>query len=277
MMIRVDPTELTTVAEMLRSCSTELADTGSSLWSCLQCPMPAELASLVDQLVAAADRALDLSALELQAGAVLLSLRAQIAHNDIVAAATLGAGGPAPGPLAAGAGVGIVGGTSFGASIDTSASGSLLGPMVIGGSTFSSSIGSPSPGSLLGPMVVGGSTFSSSIGTPSGGWGTGSMIIGGGMGGGGGGVMSGVMALAQTAQNFSERAQARIDRIVRNPASSPFEIGLALNAQAGLGWSISHQLAPSRRELEDVYGPLTESEIRSLSPYTLFEPPRLIP
>ena len=81
-----------------------------------------------------------------------------------------------------------------------------------------------------------------------------------------------VMVLAQTAQNFRDRAQSKIDAIIRNPNSSPAEIQIALNAQGGLGESLSHVIAPSRTELENKKGPLTDGLIDAISPHTLFHP-----
>ena len=60
------------------------------------------------------------------------------------------------------------------------------------------------------------------------------------------GPMGGVMALAQTAQNFRESAQASIDRIVRNPQTTPAEFRIAMNAQFGLGDALQSHARPQR-------------------------------
>jgi hypothetical protein len=278
MFVRVDPDELVAVADVLRSGAIEAADIGTGLWSCVQCAMPSDIRGVVDQIVGSADRALDVSAGVMSSSATDLMNRAQVARTDVLAAATVSAAAPPSGAA-------IIGGTPPIAMTMTNVDGSpadfsLFGPAVIGGTppiamTITNVDGSPADFGSFGTAVIGGTpplamTITNPDGTPANFGSFGPAVIGGTMlGTSGVGAMDGVMALAQVGQNMRERAQARIDAIVSNPNSSGFAVGLALNAQGRLGYGINHLLAPSVTALEDQYGPLTDSAIRSLSPYTL--------
>jgi hypothetical protein len=87
-MIVVDAAELTLVAETLRSCAVQAADIGSQLWACVECPLPADVAATLGERVAAADRTLDATAVDLGVLATDVSNRASIAANDSLAAAS---------------------------------------------------------------------------------------------------------------------------------------------------------------------------------------------
>jgi hypothetical protein len=108
--INVDPGELNATADLLRAGAAEAADIGTALWACADCPMPAQLRSLVDQLVAAADRALDVSAVQLGGWANDLANRAQIAYTDALTASSITSGYSGPPAVQVGAGAGLIGG-----------------------------------------------------------------------------------------------------------------------------------------------------------------------
>lgn len=100
-MITIDPAELMAAAETLRSCSIEAADIGTQLWACGQCPMPADLQVVVDQLVAVVDRSLDAVAAQLLAQSVDVTNRAMIALNDSLASTSAVVTTPPPSPSSA--------------------------------------------------------------------------------------------------------------------------------------------------------------------------------
>jgi hypothetical protein len=274
-MIMVDPAELRATADTLRSCAIENADIGSQLWACAQCAMPPAIDATVNELVAAADRALDASAAHLQARAGDLMNRAAIAAHDPITATSV-ATAPATTTTSIGdilTGMNIVGGSS-GSNFTIGGTDPWRTGAIVGGSgSFLATSGVISGSGLLGPMVIGGSdSFLATSGVISGSGLLGPTVVGGGVPLGGTGVMSGVMALAQTAQIFRDRAQGRIDRIVANSSVGSPGFQMAMNAQSALGDSLSHTLAPSVRELEDRFGPLTTSQIEMISPHTLTRP-----
>jgi hypothetical protein len=110
--ISVDPDELLATSGVLRGCSSEAADIGSQLWSCVGCQMPGEIRGLVDQVVAAADRALDEAGVQLSLWSTDLANRAQIARTDSLTAASM-AGAPVSTSVTgtvAGGSAGLIGG-----------------------------------------------------------------------------------------------------------------------------------------------------------------------
>jgi hypothetical protein len=274
-MIMVDPAELTATAETLRSCAIESADIGSQLWACAQCAMPPAINATVNDLVAAADRALDASAAHLRARASDLTNRAAIAANDPITASSV-ATAPTTTTTSIGdilTGMNIVGGGSGSNFTIGGTDPWRTGAIVGGAGSFLATSGVISGSGLLGPMVIGGgNSFSATSGVISGSGLLGPTVVGGGVPLGGTGPMSGFMALAQTAQTFRERAQVRIDRIVANSSVGSPDFQIAMNAQSALGDSLSHTLAPSVRELEGRFGPLTTSQIEMISPHTLTRP-----
>lgn len=160
--ITVDPGELTATADLLRAGAAEAADIGTALWACADCPMPAQLRPLVDQLVASADRALDVSAMQLGSWANDLTNRAQIAYTDALTAASITSGysGPPTVPLVGGAG--LIGG-SFGTANVTIGAG-----------------GGPSTGGYGTPLIGGGfGTYNVTIGDGTTPYGSGAPLIGG--------------------------------------------------------------------------------------------------
>ena len=153
MMITIDPNELVVASETLRSCAVESAEIGSQLAACACCPMPPELQHVVDQLVLAVDRALDSVSARLDAQAVDLSSRAQIAANDSLAAAGTVVGTDtyttedwSTGPTSWMAPMST--GTSGGFGVDT---GSWTAPMTVGAS---GGFGGVDTGSWTAPMTV---------------------------------------------------------------------------------------------------------------------------
>ena len=275
MMIRIDPAEMSAASDTLRSSATESADIGAQLWSCVQCAMPANIHSAVDQLIVAADRALDVSAGVVANWAGDLMRRGDLARNQSLEAA-ITTSPVVSATVPAGAIVG--GGNPYGTISTGSAQGILGGTMTIGGTSIYDGI-TPMGG---GTMTIGGTSIYDGI-TPMGG---GTMTIGGTsiydgitpMGGGtmtiGGptaGSQNPFMALARVADANQQRAQARIDAIVRNPSSTPAAVGFALDAQWEQGNGIRTLLAPSRREIEDKYfhGKVASiTEIQKISPNT---------
>ena len=87
MRITIDPNEMAAASETLHNCAAEAADIGSQLSSSAACPMPADVQSVVDQVVLTVDRALDEVAARLDAQAADLGRRADIAAGDSLAAA----------------------------------------------------------------------------------------------------------------------------------------------------------------------------------------------
>jgi hypothetical protein len=266
-MILVDPFELNTASETLRSCAAETADIGTQLWACAQCAMPAEINATVNALVATADRVLDATAANLSLRSTDLANRAAIAANDPVAASTVATSPTTSGVWGVIGGMNIVGGNSGPGFTIVGGTNPYAGTSIVGGGgPFGDGAGFFTGGgfSAIGTTTIGGGgPFGDGSGFYTG-LGTGSRRFDGPMGG--------VMALAQTAQNFRESAQARIDRIVRNPQTTPTEFRIAMNAQWGLGDSVSHTLAPSVSALEAQYGPLSDGQIEAISPHTLFRP-----
>lgn len=274
--IAVDPDELSATAGLVRTSAAEVADVGAALASCTCCAMPPDVESLVTQIVATADRILDLVAQRLNGAADDLLGRAGVATNDSLTAASA-ATGPAlaptefivgggmsfspvvtPAPL----GGAVVGGTTpwtmTGPGIDSAVIG---GASIVGGTAPWSMTGSD-VSSLIGGSVVGG-TSSWTLTTP-----LPSPLTGivGGTPNYAAGPMGGVMALAEAAQASRERATARIDRILANPNSSQFAVNVALNASDGLNDSMRTITAPSRAELERSWGrPISLSEFHALN------------
>jgi hypothetical protein len=282
--IIVDPSELGIASETLRGCAVEAADIGSQLWSCAGCAMPPDIQQVVEQIVVASDRALDSVGEQLSGYSTDLANRAQIATTDSLTAAVAASTGTAVSSASGGVGSFIIGGTPLndfqiiapdGSPVSTSPSTTT---MIIGGTPLNDFqvIGpdgvpiSTSPSTAT--MTIGGNPPNDiQIIGPDGvpvapaGWTT--MIIG--APDYSQGPMSGVMALAEASDNIRRRAQARIDAIAANPNSSAAAIRIAMNAQNAMSDGLLHQLAPSRSELEARHGPLTDGEIRSMSPHTL--------
>ena len=259
MLITIDPAELTVAAETLRSCAIEAADIGSQLWACAQCPMPADLRGVVDQLVVVVDRALDAVAVQLDARAVDLTNRAQIAATDSLAAATVG--------TAATPSIAVEGGSLVGSWLDgmdqpvvTTADGSLVDSWLGG---MDQPVVTTADGSLVDSWFDGMNQPRPTIG----GWAPFStMSIGGNS------------ALGITITNADG-----------SPATSPFGTTMtiggsspngllnmnryALHAQDNMNYDVSHQLAPSRLDLEAKFGYLpTDRDLELFSPYTLPNP-----
>lgn len=258
--------ELIEASRVLEAAAVEAADLGTQLASCVGCPMPPVVRSSVNHLIATADSVLDSIALRLHGEAVDLARRAVLAATDsLTAAVSVDAGGSA----------------WFGSYIPPST-------MVLGGSTPAFTVHHPdgTPAYMPTMAVIGGTSSPSfTVVGPNGepGYSPSMAVIGGhswstpsagsaltGVIGPSSGDGWGLMSLARAQQTITDRAQARIDRIIANPNSSAFEIGVAMRAQGTLGDNISHILAPSRRDLENRFGyPLTDSQIRSISPFTL--------
>ena len=131
MRIVVDPIEMGAVSKVLQQCAVEVADIGSQLASCVDCPMPSAVAGDVNSLIATADVVLDRVGAALTNEAIGLVSRGIIAALDSLAAAS---GGPSL------SGVGVIGGNSGLGMTITSADGtsaqSLLGGVgVVGGNS----------------------------------------------------------------------------------------------------------------------------------------------
>ncbi|HEY4609987.1 MAG TPA: hypothetical protein VIH06_12300 [Ilumatobacteraceae bacterium] len=88
MRILVDPDELGSAAEVLRQCSVEVADIGSQLSGCADCPMPPAVAADVSALMSAVDVLLDRVGEGFVNDAIGLVGRAIVAALDSLAAAS---------------------------------------------------------------------------------------------------------------------------------------------------------------------------------------------
>ena len=311
MMITVDPTELSAASETLRSCAVEAADIGSQLWSCAQCPMPADIQPLVDGLVGATDRALDSVAARLGTFSVDLANRAQIATTDSLAAASVAVdpNSQLAATLTGGTllGTSVIGGANdslFGGFTVVQPDGTVIDPTWMAGMTTVSTVGGPNDslfggftvvqpdGTVIDPTWMTGMTTTTTIG------GNNDSLFGGftitnpdgsvvdptwmagmtkmsviGAPDYTGTPMSGILALAQASDNLQQDSRNRINAIVNNPLASAEAVRVALNANSHLGDGTAHLLAPSRSELEASVGhALTDSEIKMMSPNTIMEP-----
>jgi len=254
-MITIDPNELTAASETLHGCATEAADIGSQLWACSCCTMPADIQGVVDQLVVAVDRALDSVAARLDAQAVDLTNRAQIATTDSLAAAGVvveqnNVTGTTPGPVV----YTSIGGSLIDGGVTITTPDliqAVVGQTIVGGIgimpgdvTITNPDGTPA-NNLLGPSVIGPPDYSQ-------------------------GPASGYMALAEVLDKRVRLQQARIDAIVSNPNATGAEFAAAMRAQDGIGNVAATILAPSREEIEASYNTnwLPDDFIHSISPHT---------
>jgi hypothetical protein len=251
MMITIDPNELTVASDTLHSCAAEAADIGSQLWACACCVMPADVQGVIDQLVIALDRALDSVAARLDAQAVDLGNRAQIATTDSLAAAGVVVEsntitGTSPGPVT----YTTIGGSSlYGdvvittpALVDTPIAGGIgIAP---GEVTITNADGSPAT-TPIGPFVIGPPDYSQ-------------------------GPLSGIMALAEASDRMRNNMQPTINTIVNNPSASAAALSAVMSTQDKMADNISTILAPSRTELEEPFGHrLPDDYISMISPHTL--------
>ena len=158
MRIIVDPNEMGAASTVLQQCAIELADVGSQLAACVDCPMPPAVSSDVNSLIAAVDVVLDRVSATLINEAIGLVGRGIIAALDSLAAAsgvTLSS-------------VGVIGGNSGPGYTITSADGTpasslLPGVSVIGGNsgpgfTILNADGTPVSSVLPAVGVIGGNT-----------------------------------------------------------------------------------------------------------------------
>lgn len=171
MRIYIDPNEMGPASEVLQQCALELADVGSQLASCVDCPMPPAVSADVNAIISTVDVVLDRAGEALTNEAIGLVARGILAALDSLAAAsgvTLSA-------------LGVIGGNTGAGLTITSAGGSpaaavLAGAGVIGGNTTSgftilNSDGSPASSLLPGVSVIGGGpsagiTITNSDGSP---------------------------------------------------------------------------------------------------------------
>ncbi len=236
-MIRIDPQELSAAASTIRSAAVETADIGAQLAACVSCPMPADVAPLVDQIVGTVDRILDQVAVWFNGEANDLSNRAALASSDLAAAGSMAdSGGLYPSTMTLGGnsspGFTIVDPNS-GQQIDPASllSGSaMIGGNVVGSTTTLIDPTTGLPGSLLG----------------------GSVTIGGGTRYGD----NPAMILAEAAQKHRDKATAIGNRILANPNSSQSAINAVFNSQISMNESITRSLAPSRSSMENKVGHL---------------------
>ncbi len=173
-MIRIDPNEMTATASLLRSLAVEVAQICSEIPACCCCAMPPETESLVKQIVARLDVALDNVARDLGVEATNLSQRGGLAANDSLTAASAAATGTGLYPSSMTIGGGGTG-LGFGAGV-LGGGGSAPSSMTIGG-------GGTGLGFDAGIIGGGGSAPSSmTIGGGGTGLGFGTGFIGGGGG-----------------------------------------------------------------------------------------------
>ena len=274
MMITVDPSELIAAAETLRSCAREAADVGTQLWSCAECSMPADLQGVVDQLVVAADRALDSVAAQLDARAVDLTNRASIAINDSLVAATgsttldgtwttITVGGNVT-PVES-----LFGGTMTigGANPDPlTITASPFDTMIVSGPTANvDAFGEIKIGNWLDDMTHPTANVDAFGEIKIGNW-LGDMTHPTANG-------SAAMMFAASSQRLAEQNQAAINAIVSNPNSSPYALRVAHSAQDGIGYATQHILASSKQDYFNKFGYYpTDSQLGSWDPYALPDP-----
>jgi hypothetical protein len=146
--IILDPSELTSVAATLRSVAVETAQVGSELAHCVACSMPADVEPIVQQIVATTDAILDEMARRMQTSANDLLVRAGVATNDSMTAAST---------ASFSSGVSMPTGGAFAASGSGGFGGMTLGGMVLGGASSMPGVaaltGGGSGGNTVGGLV----------------------------------------------------------------------------------------------------------------------------
>ncbi|MGB6057437.1 MAG: hypothetical protein WBF71_04165 [Microthrixaceae bacterium] len=237
--IRIDPNELVTAASTLRSTAAELAEVGSQLTSCVQCPMPPSTQAEVATFVSTLDAIYDRIAVILNSWANDLGARAAVAANDMATGAPLGAT-PLSSSIAATMGMGIIGGGSSGFTVVDPNSGQAVDPTTL----------------YSGMATIGGHSTTTTVIDPA----TGQAPTGiewslvGGPAAGSRSYDNPAMILAQAAQTHRDRATAIGNRILANPNSSQSDIMAVYGSQISMNHSITRSLAPSRSDMERKVG-----------------------
>ncbi|HZX55095.1 MAG TPA: hypothetical protein VFE86_10465 [Ilumatobacteraceae bacterium] len=254
MMITIDPNELTAASATLHNCAAEAAAIGSQLWACSCCAMPADLQGLIDQLVVTIDRALDALAARLDAQAVDLTNRAQIAATDSMAAAgvvvesnTITGTTPGSivystigGPLSSVTIGGWVANGDVTITVPPLAQSPIAGGIGIlpGDVSITNADGTPAT-TPIGPMIVGPPDYSQ-------------------------GPLRGIMALA----GLLDR-QGTVNSVVNSSASSA-ALAAAMSVQDSIYTNNMTFLSKSREQIEADHGVtwLPNDYIHDISPYT---------
>ncbi len=274
--IIVDPMELVTASTTLQASSIESADIGADLPGCVRCPMPPAVRADVDQLVANLGTLLDVLAAQLHAEAVELAHRAVIAALDPLGALS---GAPLPAMTTNYSGIGLVGGGGSVIYPTAAPDYSVFGMTSVGGGGSSVYPTATPDYTVFGMTSVGGGGSSVyPTATPDYSF-FGMTSIGGGPSLQPASVptsmLSGIVGpatnrtedpLSQLIQDRIEAAQITINQGVRS--SDPQVARAASAAQWGQGAPVNIMLAPTRRNLEDTYGPLSDSQVTALSPHT---------
>jgi len=250
-MIRIDPNEMTATASLLRSLAVEVAQICSEIPACCCCAMPPETESLVKQIVARLDVALDNVARDLGVEATNLSQRGGLAANDSLTTAS-----------AAATGTGL-----YPSSITIGGGGTALdfGAGVLGGggsAPSSTTIGGGGTGLGFDAGIIGGggsAPSSTTIGGGGTGLGFGAGFIGGSWGPG----------------EAGEKEQARI--ISGSPPIQGMGKAWEIGNFAGYG-SIHNSQIPSRSSVENSPGgghPITLADYENRYPQV--KPPKPFP
>ena len=251
-MIRIDPNEMTATASLLRSLAVEVAQICSEIPTCCCCAMPPETESLVKQIVARLDVALDNVARDLGVEATNLSQRGGLAANDSLTTASAAATGT--GLYSSSMTIGG-GGTAldFGAGV-LGGGGTAPSPMTIGGGTalgFDAGV-LGGGGSAPSPMTIGGDKA----------LGFGTRFIGGIWG-------------SAASREAGEKEQARI--ISGSPPIQGMGKAWEIGNFAGYG-SIHNSQTPSRSSVENSPGgghPITLADYENRYPQV--KPPKPFP
>jgi hypothetical protein len=249
--IDVDPGELNATADLLRAYAAEAADIGTALWACADCPMPAQLRSLVDQLVASADRALDVSAVQLGGWANDLANRAQIAYTDALTASSITSGYSGPPAVEVGAGAGLIGG-GFGTAkitIGDSTTSFGSGAALIGGGfgTANVTIGDSTTSFGSGAALIGGGLITAGVttGDVPAGWGTNAGFLLGGSGP----TFNPLRQMASTLEN------------------NPQLLAVFSHMNDVASYGINHRLSPLESDIRRNNPGMSSSYIASMFPY----------
>ncbi|MGB3410744.1 MAG: hypothetical protein WBA45_06060 [Microthrixaceae bacterium] len=243
--IRIDPNELVTAASALRSTAAELAEVGSQLTSCVQCPMPPSTQAEVATFVSTLDAIYDRIAVILNSWANDLGNRAAVAANDMATGASIGATPLASSITTTTMGMGFIGGGSSGFTVVDPNSGQAIDPTTLyggmatigGHSSPTITIIDPTTGLQVDPNTL-----------------TSGMATIGGASAGSRSYDNPAMILAQAAQTHRDRATAIGNRILANPSSSQSDIMAVYGSQISMNDSITRNLAPSRSDMERKVG-----------------------
>lgn len=242
-MITIEPMAMVATSETLRLCSVEAADIRSQLWSCSQCPMPADVEGAVGQLVVVLDQALDSVATDLLAQALDLTRRALIAISDSqlttsVAGESVFGGQTTTGPSTD---IGIAGWSAFD-GMTIMAPGDLTSTWLDGmdGGTSTISVGGDLTRTWMAGMDGGTSTISV------------------------GGDLTSTWLAGMSSPNISASA------LLGGIGGSTTGLNLAMGINDAIYHQNMHTLSTSWADLDDAAGKhLLESEVRRVSPFTL--------